>query len=126
MKVEYVPWKKLEIRTYMQFDSPEEFANFLAAPTPAGMAGSTSLVWADGVLLRHVPLNPPTEAIATEFLRGNVLWDHLDFATMPKYAPELRPASRPGLVINVIDMSRNALFADVAKWAKDLAKESHK
>ncbi|MFZ0891011.1 MAG: hypothetical protein WB778_09115 [Thermoplasmata archaeon] len=126
MKIEHVPWKKLEIRTYTEFESPEEFANFIAAPTPAGAAGSTSLLWAEGVLFRHVPLNPPTEAIATEQLRGNLVWDHLDFVTMPKYVPELRPASRPALLINVINVSRNSLFAEVANWTKDLAKESEK
>ncbi len=120
MKVEHSPWKKLEIRSFIRFESPEEFANFVAAPTPGGMAGSTSLVWADGVLLRHVPLNPPTEAFASELLRGNLVWDHLDFALMPKHVPEIRPASRPALVINVLDMSGNSMFADVAKWAKGL------
>jgi hypothetical protein len=126
MKIEHIPWKKLEIRTYSQFDTPEEFANFVAAPTPAGAAGSTSLLWAEGVLFRHVPLSLPTDAIATEQLRGNLLWDHLDFVAMPKYVSELRPTSRPGLMINVIDMSRNPLFTEVAKWAKDLVKGSTK
>ena len=82
------------------------------------MTGSTNLLWADGVLLRHVPLSSPTEAIAAEQLAGNLVWDHVDFALMPKFVPELKSASRPSLTINVLDVSGNYLFAEVARWAK--------
>jgi hypothetical protein len=123
MKVELVPWKKLEIRTYLRFASPEEFASHVAAPAPVAMTGgSTTLLWADGVLFRHVPLNPPTEAIANEQLHGNIVWDHLDFALMPKFASEIKAPNRPTLTISLLDVSGNALFAEVARWAKDQAK----
>jgi hypothetical protein len=123
MKVEYRPWKKLEIRAYQRFQNAEDFANHIAAPVMPMMSGSTNLLWADGVLFRHVPLSSPTEAISTEQLKGNLVWDTLDFALMPKYVPELKPASRPSFSISVLNVSGNRLFVEVAKWAKAQSKK---
>jgi len=123
MKVEFSPWKKLEIRAYIRLPGSDEFANHVAAPTPAAMTvGSTTVLWADGIVFRHVPLNSPTEAIANEYLQGHIVWDNIEFAPMPKYVSELKAATRPSLTISVINVSSNYLFADVAKWAKSVGK----
>jgi hypothetical protein len=124
MKVEYNPWKRLEIRGYLAFNSIEEFANFVAAPAPPGMGGMTGALWADGVVFRHTPLNPAIVGIGAELLEGNVIWDAAEFALMPKHVPELHPSSKPAFTINVVNVSGNKLFDDFAKWAKSTRKRS--
>lgn len=122
MKVEYNPWKKLEIKTYLLFKSVDEFADFVAAPAPLGMGGMTNVLWANGVVFRHTPLNAGTNPVAEEIMRGGVLWDTVEFAIMPKRAQELRSKSKASFTISTVDVSGNALFAAFAKWAKDVAK----
>lgn len=124
MKVEYNPWKKLDIRACLAFKTTEEFANFVAAPAPPGMGGMTGALWANGVVFRHTPLNPATSGLGEEFLKGNVIWDTVEFAPMPKHVPELHPASRASFTINVVNVSGNLLFEEFSKWAKSQIKRS--
>lgn len=118
MEIKFSPWKKLEVRSYMLYGTVDEFVNMITSSVPAGIPGTVTVPWADGILFRHTPLASQSEAMAREYLRGSLVWDHVDFAVMPKYVSEIRPAGKGLLTISVVDVSTHTLFGQFAKWAK--------
>jgi len=102
----------------MQYDSSDAFVSAIAMATPPGVQGRTTAFWANGVLFRYYNYQP-SETLAKEHACGNLLWDHIDFAPMPKYQKEIQAQDRPLVTVYVLDVSKHTLFAPFSKWVRD-------
>jgi len=118
MEVAYEPYKKVSFHSYLMYESAEKFANVLALFNPPGVPVLTKLYWANGVLFRFFN-HPPSEASAKEIINGHLIWDHVEFAPMPKYLDEFKVEKRPLVALKILDVSNHVIFEPVTKWIRD-------
>lgn len=116
MEFAFEPYQKVTIRSYAQYESPEDFVSTIFITTPEGVQSRTSLNWAHGILFRFFPF-APTESMSKEYVEGHLWWDHLEFAPMPTYRREIQVPGKPLSLVGVIDVSRHALLGPFAQWA---------
>lgn len=119
MEIVYDPYKKVSFKSYQQYESAEVLVNRLAKSAPAGVPSRATLHWANGVLFQFVsPV--PNAVISKELLDGHIIWDVIEFASMPIYRSEIQGSSeRPLVTINVMDVSNHTVFGELTKWIKD-------
>lgn len=118
MDVSFEPYKKVTFQSYLSYESSEAFANFIALATPPGVPAQNKLFWANGILFRFYA-HAPSDAIAKEIVNGHLMWDHIEFAPMPKYQNEIKIAERPLVNINVLNVSNHVVLGQVTKWIYD-------
>jgi len=107
------PPKQLIILECTRYPSIEALAKVIAVVISAGE--SVILKWAEGVAFMYTYLQPTTEDLMSELLKGRVYWTDVIFAEMPEYKQTIRVGT---LDIPVIDVSPNPLLSDAAKWMK--------
>lgn len=107
------PPKQLIILECTRYPSLEALARVIAVVISAGE--SVILKWAEGVAFMYTYLQPTTEDLMNELLKGRVYWTDVIFAEMPEYKQTIRVGT---LDIPVIDVSPNPLLSDAAKWMK--------
>jgi hypothetical protein len=113
------PRKQVIIHELSTYSSPRELVKTVFGNAPPGSIGT--LNWVDGVVLSFVPL-PFTDFISKEVVEGRLHWDHAAIAPMPKYSASFE---LKGVTINVIDVTANETFRDIAKFFKQrLPKET--
>jgi hypothetical protein len=79
------------------------------------MGESVILKWAEGVAFMYTVLQPTTEDLINELLKGRVYWSEVFYAEMPEYKQTIRVGT---LDVPVIDVSPNPLLSEAAKWLK--------
>jgi len=107
------PPKQLIILECTRYPSLEGLAKVIAVIISAGE--SVILKWAEGVAFMYTHLQPTTEDLMSELLKGRVYWTEVYYAEMPEYKQTIRVGT---LDIPVIDVSPNPLLRDAAKWMK--------
>jgi len=107
------PPKQLIILECTRYPSIEALAKVIAIVISAGE--SVILKWAEGVAFMYTYLQPSTEELVSELLKGRVYWTDVIFAEMPEYKQTVRVST---LDIPVIDVSPNPLLSEAAKWMK--------
>jgi hypothetical protein len=117
MEIAFEPYRKVSFRSYLQFEKPEDLVRMASLGAPAGMPSQLTLRWAKGVLFSVYNL-PPSDSIMKEYIAGNLILDHIDFAIMPEYTKELKIPEKPLLSVNIIDLSEHTLFGPLAEWVK--------
>lgn len=117
MEVAFEPYKKVSFQSYLMYESSEAFANVIALSSPPGIPGQARLFWANGVLFRFFS-HPASEALIKERVNGHVIWDHIEFAPMPKYSNVLQAAERPLITINVLNVSNHIVFGPLTEWIR--------
>ncbi len=117
VEIVYRPAKRIIILDYFQF-SKDALAQMFARLIHSGLPVMAQ--WAEGVLFIHFPLNPETNDLMDSYLKGEVVWNTVNFALMPKYSPFIKVA---GLEVPVINVSDHPILRKVAKWLKQHAKE---
>ena len=119
MEITFDPYKKVSFRSHMGYETSEEFARALAMSRPAGVPAQMTLFWANSVLFRYFGYAPSTP-LAKELVNGHLIWDHVEFAPMQTYVREIQgPPDRPLVTINVLDVSKHAVFGPITKWIHD-------
>jgi hypothetical protein len=118
MEVAFEPYKKVSFHSYLMYESSEAFTNVIALSTPPGVPVQARLFWSSGVLFRFFP-HPPSEAVAKEIVNGHLIWDHIEFASMPEYVNELKVEERPLVRIKVLNVSNHVILEPVTKWIRD-------
>lgn len=106
--VEYDPYEKIIIKSYIPFKTPKEFAENMIANIPPGVRVRLSAFWANGVVFKHYPFYP-TESISNEYLKGNLYIDHVEFAPMKTFQKEI--IVNQEAKINVLDVSKHTVFS---------------
>jgi hypothetical protein len=62
-----------------------------------------------------------TDSVSAQYLKGHLPLDHIEFASMPEYSPQIRSGDS---VIGVIDLTNRTIFGELTKWIKsNLVKE---
>jgi hypothetical protein len=117
LKITYEPFKEIVIKDCMKFEKLEDliyaFAQLRAMGQPA------SLNWAEGVVFIHVAMQPITEELVEDFLKGRLYYVGVQFALMNKYRPVLTHKSPQGeFSLPVINVSSSRLLSELAKWLK--------
>jgi hypothetical protein len=108
------PPKQLIILECTRYPSIEALAKVLAVILSSGK--TIILKWAEGVAFMYTSLQPTTQDLISELLKGKVYWSELVYAEMPEYKPTIRVST---LDVPVIDVSPNPLLRDVATWMKN-------
>jgi len=111
------PPKQLIILECTRFPTIEALAKVIAVVISAGE--SVILRWTEGVAFMYTHLQPTTEDLMSELLKGRVYWSDVVYAEMQEYKPSIRVGT---LDIPVIDVSPNPLLRDAAKWMKQQRK----
>lgn len=118
MEMAFEPYKKVSFKSYLQYDNPEEMVNTLTISIPPGVPAQYILKWANGILFQFATFKP-ADSLIKEYIAGHLLWDHIDFAPMPQYTPEIQVPSKPMVAITVIDLSHHSLFVSVTEWIRE-------
>lgn len=112
---EIEPYKKITIRSHMRYESAEAFAAAITQTFMRGTAARTgNIFWANGILFKHSTY-VSSDSVTTEYLKGNLPLDHIEYAPMPKFRNEIRIEE---FVVTVIDVSNHTLFKELTKWMK--------
>jgi hypothetical protein len=107
------PPKQLIILECTRYPTIEALAKVIAVVISAGEA--VILKWAEGIAFMYTHLQPTTEDLMSELLKGRMYWTEVYYAEMPEYKQTIRVGT---LDIPVIDVSPNPLLRDAAKWMK--------
>ena len=107
------PPKELIILECTRYPSMEALAKIIAVVISSGEC--VIIKWAEGVAFIYTLLQPTTEDLMNEFLKGRVYWSDVIYAEMPEYKQTIRVGT---FDIPVIDVSPNPLLRDATKWLK--------
>jgi len=107
------PPKQLIILECTRYPSMEALAKIIAVVISSGEF--VIIKRAEGVAFIYTLLQPTTEDLMNEFLKGRVYWSDVIYAEMPEYKQTIRVGT---FDIPVIDVSPNTLLRDAAKWMK--------
>ena len=108
------PPKQLVILECTRYPTLDALARVIAVVISTGE--SVILKWAEGVAFMYTFLQPTTEELVSELLKGRIYWSEVYYAEMPEYKQTIRVGS---LDVPVIDMSPNPLLKEAAKWLKE-------
>ena len=111
------PPKQLIILECTRYPSIDALARILAVFMSTGE--SVIMKWAEGVAFMYTHLQPTTEDLMSEFLKGRIYWSEVIFAEMPQYKQTIRVGT---FDVPVIDVSPNPLLREATKWMKNNAK----
>jgi len=107
------PPKQLIILECTRYPTIDALAKIIAVVISTGE--SVILKWAEGVAFMYTHLQPTTEDLMNELLKGRMYWSEAIYAEMPEYKPTIRVGT---LDIPVIDVSPNPLLCEAARWMK--------
>jgi len=107
------PPKQLVILECTRYPTLDALAKVIAIVISSGE--SVILKWAEGVAFMYTLLQPTTDELISELLKGRVYWSEVYYAEMPEYKQTIRVGA---LDVPVIDMSPNPLLKEAAKWLK--------
>jgi len=122
MKIRYEPRKELIIHEMVCFSNLEEYITNLThglnAPFPP-------LHWANGIVMNFNPWGR-TETTIKELSKGILHWDYVACAPLPRYLPSIDIPNKPGIVVPVLDSSKNKIIMDIGKFLKKEIKKVQK
>ena len=107
------PPKQLVILECTRYPSLDALAKVIAVVISSGE--TVILKWADGVAFMYTFLQPTTDELVSELLKGRVYWSEVYYAEMPEYKQSIRVGT---LDVPVLDMSPNPLLKEAARWLK--------
>ena len=117
MKIEYDPFEEVIIKDYVKFEKLDDllysFAQLRALGEPV------SLDWAEGVVFTHTVLQPSTDELEREFLKGRLYIVSVSFALMNKYQTSATYKSSQGEIpVPIINVSSSKMLCELARWLK--------
>lgn len=119
MDISVEPWKKLIIHEVIEYNF-EDWVKQIAFSTRTSGGGIPTMQWAKGIVFS--PLNfPTTNAVMQEQLQGTLHWSSVSFAVKEKFDKQI---VREGATINLVDVSVNELFSNLADELKKRSKFS--
>jgi len=117
MKITYDPFKEIVIKDCTKFEDLNDLVYVAAQFRAAGQP--VSLNWAEGVVFTHVALEPNTDDLVAELLKGRIYYVGVNFALMDKYQSFVTYKSPQGeIAVPIINASSSKLLSELAKWLK--------
>ena len=114
IKITYEPFKEVVIKEYIRYEKIEDLIYIFAQARASGVP--VALNWANGVVFFHTPLNPDTDELMEEFLKGKVYFTNVSFAIMPKYKSVYE--TRQKVQVPIINVSSSPFLVQVTEWLK--------
>lgn len=111
-EVIYEQYKKIVVRSFMRFESPQVFAENVFSETLKGNQ-IPRLFWASGILFRHFPYFP-SEAVSQQLIEGVLNIDHIDYAEMKEYKKEINVAANQK--IKVLNVTSHTVFSNLTSY----------
>jgi len=117
MKITYEPFKEIVVKDLVKFDNLNDFlyafANLRAAGQPV------ALNWAEGVVFVHIVMQPITDRMVEDFLKGRAYIVVVNFALMEEYKSSLIYKSEQGEVpVPIMNVSSSEMLCEFARWLK--------
>jgi len=120
MKITYEPFKEIVIKDFTRFEELKDLLYMFAQLRAVGQP--VALNWAEGVVFIHFAMEPVTDELVEDFLKGRLYYLGVNFAIMDKYKPFLVYKSEQGEVpVPILNVSSNQMFSELAKWLKTQA-----
>lgn len=110
MDIKHVPINSLTVNQLVKLD----YNDFVENLFRSGYSGIVKYV--DGIILTHYAY-PDNIETTREEMKGHYNWSYVEFAKS-EFVKELTLNGNQNLKIQVIDVSRNEVFAEFAKWLK--------
>ena len=121
MDIKIEPWKKLIIHEVIEYKF-EEWANQIAFNAKSSGGGIPTMQWAEGIVF--LPANfPTTNEVMKEQLSGTLHWSSVSFAIKEKFEKQI---VQDNATINLMDVSVNQIFKDLATKLKAESKYNNK
>jgi hypothetical protein len=118
MEVKFEPYKSMVFKSYLPFDSAASLIESIVDVNTPGTPIHIRLLWANGILIRFYN-QAKSEALSKEYLSGNVIFDHIEFAPMKEYIKNPRLENRPMITVDVLDVSKHTVFNPLTAWIRD-------
>lgn len=119
MEILIEPWKRLVIHEIIEYKFEDWVMQMAFGSKTAGGAIPT-INWVNGVVFQSFNF-PDTNAIIEEKLKGVLHWSSVMFAIKEKYEKQV---IRDNATINLIDVSVNEVFRELAEKLKEYSKNS--
>ena len=113
--VEIVPFKRIVIHDLVEYRFNDLADTVLTGASVMGGGGTPFLFWCCGVVFQTAPLDPESETLAEELLKGTIHYGSVVFAIKEKFEAEVR--TRAG-IIRLIDQSASQNFVKLAEALK--------
>jgi hypothetical protein len=114
LEVAVEPWKKLVIHEVIKY-SFDDLVRLVLSQARAAGGGISSMNWCQGVVFQHTAF-PDTDSVVQEKLKGTIHYSSVVFAEKEKYE---RQVVREAGTLNLVDVSANAIFRELAGLLKD-------
>ncbi len=121
MEISVEPWKKLVIHEVIEYNFDDWVKQIEFSARSSGGAIPT-IEWADGVVFSSANF-PTTETIVKEQLQGILHWSSVSFAIKDTFEKQI---VRENATINLVDVSVNTIFKELAGTLKKQSKYSKK
>lgn len=117
MKIAYEPFKEIIIKDLVKFEKLNDLVYAFAQLRAVGQP--VALSWAEGVVFTHMSLQPITDELVEDFLKGRLYYISVNFALMSKYEPLLTYKGQQGEIsVPIINVSSSQMLSELAKWLK--------
>lgn len=119
MDIKIDPWKKLVIHEVIEYQF-DDWVTQIAFNAKSSGGGIPTMQWVDGVVFS--PTNfPTTNAVMQEQMNGTLHWSSVSFALKESFE---RQIVRDSATINLMDVSVNEIFRDLAGRLKDYSNDN--
>ena len=117
MDIKIEPWRKLVIHELVEYKF-DEWVNQIAFNARSSGGGIPTMQWVDGVVFS--PANfPTTNSVMIEQMNGTLHWSSVSFAIKERFEKQI---VQDNATINLIDVSVNQIFKDLAVKLKESSK----
>lgn len=118
MKITYEPFEEIVVKDLIRFENLNDFLYAFAQIRAAGQP--VALYWAEGVVFVHVLLQPITDELVENFLKGRLYYTVVNFTLKDQYESSLTYRSQKGeeVAIPIINVSSSQMLSEFARWLK--------
>ena len=117
MKIKYEPFEEIIVKDYVKFEKLDDFVYSVAQLRALGQP--VSLNWAEGVVFTHTVVQPITDELEGEFLKGRLYLVSVSFALMNQYQTTVTYKSSQGeIAVPIINVSSSKMLSELACWLK--------
>jgi len=117
MRIIYEPFNEIIVKDFVKFENINDLLYAFAQLRAAGQP--VALSWAEGVVFIHVNMQPTTDELVKDFLKGRLYCVGVNSALMDRYESLLTYKSQQGeIAVRILNVSSSQMLSELAKWLK--------
>lgn len=113
------PYKRIVIHELIEYHFNDMVESTLTGASVTGGGGTPILFWCNGVAFQAATLNPESEVITEELLKGVIHYASIAFAVRERFDAEIRT---PRGIVRMIDQTENPNFVHLTEYLKNNSK----